>query len=81
MVLSYTSQILSTAPQQTHFSLAPQQGILIVLYVLIPLVGVMATSYAFGARLDLALERRRCAMWAIGIAATILFVILSSSSA
>jgi uncharacterized membrane protein len=60
--------------------IAPQRGIFLSLYVLIPWVGVMAAGYAFGALLKLDPERRRRAMWMIGAAATVLFVILRATN-
>jgi len=60
--------------------IAPQRGILIVLYVLIPLVGVMAAGYAFGALLRLPEERRRRTMFMIGLSATTLFVVLRATN-
>lgn len=49
-------------------------------YVLVPLVGVMAVGYAFGALLGLPPERRRRAMWVIGSFAILLFVILRATN-
>ncbi len=56
----------------------PQRGILIVLYVLIPWVGVMAAGFAFGALLQLPAEKRRRLMAAIGLASDRTFRCASS---
>ena len=58
----------------------PQRGILIVLYVLIPWVGVMAAGFAFGALLQLPAEKRRKLMAAIGLATVVLFVVLRATN-
>jgi uncharacterized membrane protein len=58
----------------------PKHGLLIVLYVLIPWVGVMAAGYALGAVLNLPAERRRKLLIAIGATATVLFVILRATN-
>ncbi len=60
--------------------IVPQRGILIVLYVLIPWVGVMAAGFAFGALLQLPAERRRKLMLAIGSAAILIFVLLRATN-
>jgi uncharacterized membrane protein len=49
---------------------------LIVLYSIIPWIGVMASGYAFGQILMLAPERRRKLCLAIGISATAAFLVL-----
>jgi uncharacterized membrane protein len=54
----------------------PSRGLLIVLYVLVPWVGVMAAGFAFGALLELPSEKRRKLMVAIGLVAIALFVVL-----
>jgi uncharacterized membrane protein len=51
---------------------------LVVLYVLVPWVGVMALGYAFGAVLRWEEQRRQRACLAIGLGATILFLALRS---
>lgn len=58
----------------------PQQGILLVLYVLVPWVGVMAAGYAFGALYTLAPERRRKLMVMFGLAAVVLFLLLRATN-
>jgi uncharacterized membrane protein len=58
----------------------PQRGILIVLYVLIPWVGVMAAGFAFGALLQLPAEKRRRLMAATGLAAIALFTVLRATN-
>ena len=60
--------------------IAPQRGMFLSLYVLIPWVGVMAAGYCFGALLRLEPQRRRRAMWTIGTAATVLFVVLRATN-
>jgi uncharacterized membrane protein len=49
---------------------------LVVLYVLVPWVGVMALGYAFGAVLGWEEERRRRACLLIGLGATLMFLVL-----
>ena len=51
----------------------------VVLYTLIPWIGVMAAGYAFGAVLELPAEKRRRVCFAIGIAAIALFVLLRAT--
>ncbi len=58
----------------------PQRGILIVLYVLVPWVGVMAAGFAFGALLQLPAQKRRRLIAAIGLAAIALFVVLRATN-
>jgi uncharacterized membrane protein len=58
----------------------PQRGILIVLYVLIPWVGVMAAGFGFGVLLQFPAERRRKLMFAIGSVAVALFVVLRATN-
>jgi uncharacterized membrane protein len=60
--------------------IAPQKSLFIVVYSLVPWLGVMAAGYAFGALLALAPERRRRAMWMIASAAIVLFVILRATN-
>ena len=49
---------------------------LVVLYSLVPWIGVMATGYAFGALFALDVERRRRVFLQIGGAAIVLFIVL-----
>src|SRR5687768_17468659 len=49
---------------------------LVVLYTIVPWIGVMAAGYAFGAVMKLPAERRRAITLPIGLAATALFVVL-----
>ena len=49
---------------------------LIVLYVIVPWIGVMMAGYAFGAVMELPVERRRAICLRLGIAMTLLFVVL-----
>ena len=58
----------------------PQRGILLVLYVLVPWVGVMAVGFGFGALLQLPAEKRRRLMAVIGLAAIALFVVLRATN-
>jgi uncharacterized membrane protein len=51
-------------------------AVLFVLYSLIPWVGVMAAGYAFGAIVVMEPARRRRLCFALGLGATLLFVIL-----
>src|SRR5688572_5102590 len=50
--------------------------VLVVLYTIVPWLGVMAAGYAFGAVMKLPAERRRGITLRIGLAATALFVVL-----
>ncbi|HUF28706.1 MAG TPA: heparan-alpha-glucosaminide N-acetyltransferase domain-containing protein [Gemmatimonadaceae bacterium] len=52
---------------------------LLVLYVLVPWIGVMMAGYAFGRVVELPSERRRGIMLRLGIAATLLFVALRAA--
>jgi len=52
---------------------------LIVLYSIIPWIGVMAAGYAFGAVMTLDAPRRRAACLRIGIGATLLFLALRAA--
>jgi uncharacterized membrane protein len=56
--------------------LGPDGPPLLVLYVLIPWIGVMMAGYAFGRIVELPADRRRAACIRIGIALTVLFVAL-----
>ena len=49
---------------------------LLILYVLVPWVGVMMAGYAFGAVMELPAERRRRISLRLGVALTVLFVAL-----
>jgi uncharacterized membrane protein len=49
---------------------------LIVLYVIVPWIGVMMAGYAFGAVMELPSERRRTICLRLGVALTLLFVAL-----
>jgi uncharacterized membrane protein len=51
-------------------------GPLIILYVIVPWIGVMMAGYAFGAVTELPAERRRTICLRLGIAMTIAFVVL-----
>lgn len=51
---------------------------LIVLYSIIPWIGVMASGYAFGSMLAWEPTRRNRAVWAIGIGGTACFLLLRS---
>jgi uncharacterized membrane protein len=53
---------------------------LIVLYVIIPWIGVMMAGYAFGAVMELPVERRRAIYLRLGIVMTLLFVVLRAIS-
>ena len=50
-----------------------------ILYVLFPWVGVMAAGYGFGALMRTTPERRRRTLFAIGGAATMLFILLRTA--
>ena len=56
--------------------LGPAGPPLVVLYVLVPWIGVMAAGYGFGAVLALERSRRDRACLAIGLGATALFLVL-----
>jgi uncharacterized membrane protein len=60
---------------------APSRGMLIVLYVLIPWVGVMAAGYGLGTLFALDARRRRASLVGIGVVAIILFAILRATNA
>jgi uncharacterized membrane protein len=51
-------------------------GPLIILYVVLPWLGVMMSGYAFGLVMEMAPERRRSIALRLGIAMTIAFVVL-----
>lgn len=51
----------------------------VVLYTLIPWVGVMAAGYGFGAVMELPAERRRRVCLSLGIAAVALFIVLRAT--
>jgi uncharacterized membrane protein len=58
-------------------ALAPAPGyVMFVVYPLVPWVGVIAGGYAFGEILTLERERRRRLLFAVGLAAVALFVVL-----
>ncbi len=57
----------------------PQAGFF-VLYVIIPWVGVMAAGYALGPILRKPTEERRKALWLLGTAALVLFVLLRTTN-
>ena len=60
--------------------LGTEEGVhLIVLYSLIPWIGVMAAGYAFGAVMTLDPARRRAVCLRIGIGATLLFLALRAA--
>jgi uncharacterized membrane protein len=52
---------------------------LVILYTLIPWVGVMAAGYAFGALYNLDAERRRRILYRLGGAAVVLFLVLRAT--
>ena len=58
----------------------PGRGMLIVLYVLLPWIGVMSAGFALGAILSLPAARRRKIMLLIGTAAIALFVLLRATN-
>ena len=58
----------------------PERGILLVLYVLVPWVGVMAAGFGLGALLQLPAQKRRRFMAAVGLAAIALFVMLRATN-
>ncbi|MBI4502266.1 MAG: DUF1624 domain-containing protein [Gemmatimonadetes bacterium] len=59
---------------------APQLGAagprLVVLYSIVPWIGVMAAGYAFGVIVRMAPPTRRRICWRLGLGATVLFVVL-----
>jgi uncharacterized membrane protein len=60
--------------------LDPPLGPLIVLYSIIPWIGVMAAGYVFGRILTLDPDRRRRLCYGIGLGATALFVLLRATN-
>jgi uncharacterized membrane protein len=60
--------------------LDPPIGPLMVLYSIIPWIGVMAAGYAFGRILTLEPERRRRICYALGLGATALFLVLRGTN-
>lgn len=50
--------------------------LLIILYVIVPWIGVMMAGYAFGAVIEMPSERRRAVCLKLGVALTILFIVL-----
>jgi uncharacterized membrane protein len=49
---------------------------LVILYVIVPWIGVMMAGYAFGAVMEMPLERRRAICLKLGVALTLLFIVL-----
>jgi uncharacterized membrane protein len=49
---------------------------LLILYVIVPWIGVMMAGYALGRVMEMAPERRRAVCLGLGVAATLLFVVL-----
>jgi uncharacterized membrane protein len=49
---------------------------LIILYVIVPWIGVMMAGYAFGAVMEMPSERRRAVCLKLGVALTALFIVL-----
>jgi uncharacterized membrane protein len=49
---------------------------LIILYVIVPWIGVMMAGYAFGAVMEMPAERRRAVCLKLGVALTALFIVL-----
>ncbi len=62
-----------------RFEVPPLGWSVIVLYTLIPWVGVMAAGHGFGAVLERSPEKRRRVCLTIGIAAVVLFVVLRAT--
>jgi uncharacterized membrane protein len=54
----------------------PKYGILFILYVLVPWVGVMAAGYAFGAIVTMEAQQRRRWMVILGVCSIVLFFVL-----
>jgi uncharacterized membrane protein len=74
---SITQKLWMLLHQQSAFPIAgPGSPTLLVLYPLIPWVGVMALGYAFGALYKMDATRRRMWLLRIGCAACALFVVL-----
>jgi uncharacterized membrane protein len=61
------------------FDVPPLGWKVVVLYTLIPWIGVMAAGYGFGALFEMTPERRRRACFSIGIAALVLFAVLRAT--
>lgn len=57
-------------------SIGPSGPPLLILYVIVPWIGVMMAGYAFGALLEKAPEQRRTICLRLGLAATALFIVL-----
>lgn len=54
---------------------------LLILYVIVPWIGVMMAGYALGRVMEMAPERRRAVCLGLGVAATLLFVVLRAVDA
>ena len=65
---------------QQGFLPMPGGFVLFVLYPLVPWIGVMAASYAFGPVLELPRERRRPILIGMGLALTLAFVALRATN-
>lgn len=58
------------------FQVGPHGPPLLVLFVIVPWIAVMMTGYAFGAVMQLPVERRRAIMLRLGIGAIVTFLVL-----
>jgi hypothetical protein len=74
-------KVLYVAFAAGPIQVTPDGPNLIVLYSVVPWVGVMAAGYAFGPVLTLPAERRTRVCLAIGLGATALFILLRSVNA
>jgi uncharacterized membrane protein len=58
------------------FQLGPHGPPLLILYVLVPWIGVMMAGYAFGAVMQMPEERRRAITLRLGVGLTLAFIVL-----
>jgi len=74
-----TSWLIRVLYAGWQFQIPGLQWTMVVLYTLIPWVGVMAAGYGFGEVLQLPYEKRKRLCIAIGAASVILFIVLRAT--
>ena len=77
---SWLGKILYIGFWEGPIQLGPNGPTLIVLYSIVPWIGVMAAGYAFGLVLQMDPARRDRLCWRLGLGATALFVLLRAIS-